>query len=300
MEPMATADASGVDRVLHFTIPKSDIRGRLVRIGPVLDLVQSAHDYPPPVRALLAESLVLAALMGSLLKDQDSQLTIQAQAEGGIVDMLVCDYRNGELRGYVRHDPDRLAQCEAEPTLSDFFGRGYLAVTFDLAATGQRYQGIVPLEGESLADACQAYFVQSEQVPTLIKMATTVSGANCVGAGMLIQHLPDGEEGRERLHAQMDHPHWEHIAILSQTLKAEELTDLALMPTDLIWRLYHDEGEVRFAQDDALTRGCRCSEAHYRAILNKFAEADLAEMRDEQGAIMIDCAFCSKLFPIFA
>jgi molecular chaperone Hsp33 len=106
---------------------RRDARGRVARIGPVLDLVQGAHDYPPPIRKLLAEALVLAALMGSLLKDQDSQLTMQAQTEAGIVDMLVCDYRGGELRGYVRHDAERLAECArahpGEPTLKELFGR---------------------------------------------------------------------------------------------------------------------------------------------------------------------------------
>jgi molecular chaperone Hsp33 len=99
-----------MDCVLHFTIPSRDARGRAVRLGPVLDLVQSAHDYPPPIRKLLAEALVLGALMGSLLKDQDSQLTMQAQTQDGVVDLLVCDYRNGEVRGYARHDEERLAK----------------------------------------------------------------------------------------------------------------------------------------------------------------------------------------------
>ncbi len=292
----------GMDRVLHFTIPSRDARGRVVRLGPVLDLVQSAHDYPAPIRKLVAEALVLAALMGSLLKDQDSQLTMQAQTENGIVDMLVCDYRNGELRGYVRHDDERLAACskahDGNPTLAELFGKGYLAITFDLAVTGQRYQGIVPLEGESLAEACQSYFIQSEQVPTLIRLATEDCDGHCIGAGLLIQHLPDGEEGRERLHAQMDHPHWEHVSILAGTVRDEELTDCDLSPSDLIWRLFHEEEEVRVAEDAPLTRGCRCSVEHYRTILGRFSEEDRAGMRDEMGVIAVDCAFCSKIFPI--
>lgn len=287
-----------MDSVLHFTIPSRDARGRVVRLGPVLDLVQSAHDYPPPIRKLVAEALVLAALMGSLLKDQDSQLTMQAQTEQGIVDMLVCDYRNGEVRGYVRHDDERLAACSGEPTLAELFGKGYLAITFDLAVTGQRYQGIVPLEGDSLAEACQSYFVQSEQVPTLIRLATQDRDGKCIGAGLLIQHLPDGEEGRERLHAQMDHPHWEHVSIMARTLRDAELTDCDLAPSDLIWRLFHEEEEVRVSEDAPLTRGCRCSVEHYRTILERFSEEDRAGMRDEAGMISIDCAFCSKLFPI--
>lgn len=287
-----------MDCVLHFTIPSRDARGRAVRLGPVLDLVQSAHDYPPPIRKLLAEALVLGALMGSLLKDQDSQLTMQAQTQDGVVDLLVCDYRNGEVRGYARHDEERLAKLGPNPTLHDLFGKGYLAITFDLAVTGQRYQGVVPLEGDSLAEACQAYFIQSEQVPTLIRVATSDEGGHCVAGGLLIQHLPDGEEGRARLHVQLDHPHWEHVAVMAGSTRDAELVDRDLALDQLVWRLFHEESEVRVSEDAPLKRGCRCSVEHYRSILSRFGEGDLAEMRDENGAIIIDCAFCSKLFPI--
>jgi len=140
------AGETGYDRVLGFTIPSRDARGRAVRLGPVLETILAAHDYPIPVKHLLAEALVLTALVGSLLKDGDGQLTMQAQTQGdGVVDLLVCDYRGGELRGYVRHDAERLAQLGANPSLHALFGEGgYLAITFDLASTGQRYQGIVP------------------------------------------------------------------------------------------------------------------------------------------------------------
>jgi len=287
-----------IDRVLHFTVPDRDARGRLVRIGPVLDLVQSAHAYPTPIRKLLAEALVLAALMGALLKDADSQLTMQAQTESGIVDLLVCDYRNGELRGYLRHDEERLARCGDDPTMAELFGKAYLGITFDLATTGQRYQGIVPLEGERLSEACQAYFVQSEQVPTLIRVAIEERDGHCFAGGLLVQHLPDGEEARERLHARMDHPHWEHVSILSGSVRPAELVDPSLQLSDLVWRLFHEERELRVAGDMPLARGCRCSEGHYRAVLARFPESELADMRDHNGEISVDCAFCSRIFPI--
>jgi len=167
---------TGFDRVLAFTLPARNARGRAVRLGPVLDTILSAHDYPTAIRHLLAEALVLTALMGSLLKEREGQLTIQAQSEDGIVDLLVCDYRNGELRGYVRHDPERLGALPTFPSLNQLFGEGYLAITYDLATTGERYQGIVPLLGDSLTDACEAYFAQSEQIPTLICTAVRWNG----------------------------------------------------------------------------------------------------------------------------
>ncbi|MBS0255811.1 MAG: Hsp33 family molecular chaperone HslO [Proteobacteria bacterium] len=289
---------TGEDQVLAFTIPGRDARGRLVRLGPVLRKVLEAHAYPAPIRDLLAEALVLTALLGALLKDPTGQLTMQAQTEQGIVDLLVCDYRDGELRGYVRHDADRLAMLGARPSLFALFGQGYLAITFDLAATGQRYQGIVPLEGDSLAAACQAYFVQSEQVPTLIRV-TVGEGRDGLHAGaLLVQHLPDGEEGRERLHARLDHPEWEHVAALAGSITPRELLQDDLTLEGLVWRLFHEEAEVRIEQGPALTKGCRCTAEYYRSVLARFPAEDLESMRDEQGQIVVDCAFCSKLFPI--
>src|SRR3546814_2133206 len=129
-----------------------------------LDAILSNHNYPPLLTGLLAEALTLTALLGSTLKEAGGQLTLQAQAQGGTIDLLVCDYQAGALRGYIRHDPDRLSVLNEKSGLRDMFGEGYLALTFDQALTGERYQGIVPLEGESLADAAQHYFSQSEQI----------------------------------------------------------------------------------------------------------------------------------------
>jgi molecular chaperone Hsp33 len=292
------ADETGFDRVLAFTIPDMHARGRTVRLGPVLDTILSAHAYPPAIRNLLAEALVICALIGSLLKDGDGQLTMQVQTEGGVVDLLVCDYRNGELRGYVRHDAERLTMLGANPSLYALFGKGYLAITFDLAQPGQRYQGIVPLEGATLAESCQAYFAQSEQIPTLLRVGVRCEGGRCVAGGLLIQHLAEGEEGRARLHVRMDHPEWEHVAALAGTTRHDELVDPALSMEALVWRLFHDEREVRIAAGAPVTRGCRCSPEHYRQVLGQFPEEDREEMRDEDGTVSVDCAFCSKVFRI--
>lgn len=293
---------TGFDQVLAFALPQRDARGRAVRLGPVLDEILSAHDYPTAIRHLLAEALVLTALIGSLLKDEDGQLTIQAQAQGnsgGIVELLVCDYRAGELRGYVRHDPDLLAAFETFPSLQALFGSdAYLALTFDLAATKQRYQGIVPLEGDSLAEACQAYFARSEQLPTLIRTGIRWDGHCCVAGGLLAQHLPEGEEGRERLHVRMDHPEWEHVAALAGSIRQDELVDPGLSLEALVWRLFHDEAEVRVEPLPPLSRGCRCTAEHYARVLSQFSEADRDEMRGDDGLISVDCAFCSRIFKI--
>jgi molecular chaperone Hsp33 len=296
-------DETGFDRVLAFALPRRDARGRTVRLGPVLDEILSAHDYPTAIRHLLAEALVLTALIGTLLKNDDGQLTIQAQAQGdsggGIVELLVCDYRAGEIRGYVRHDAERLAALETFPSLQALFGPGgYLALTFDLAATDQRYQGIVPLEGESLAEACQSYFARSEQIPTLIRTGVRWDDQHCIAGGLLVQHLPEGEEGRARLHVRMDHPEWEHVATLAGSTRQDELVDPALSLEALVWRLFHDEDEVRVERLAPLVRGCRCTAEHYASVLARFPEGERAEMRGEDGMISVDCAFCSRVFKI--
>ena len=292
------ADETGNDQVLSLTIPDRNARGRVVRLGPVLETILAAHAYPPAITHLLAEALVVTALIGSLLKDGEGQLTMQAQTEGGIVELLVCDYRSGELRGYIRHDADRLAQLGANPSLYALFGKGYLAITFDLATTRQRYQGIVPLEGNTLAEACESYFAQSEQVPTLIRVAVRSSASGCVAGGLLVQHLAEGEEGRERLHVRMDHPEWDHVAALAGSIRHDELVDPGLSLEALVWRLFHEENEVRVERGLPLQRGCRCSLEHYAEVIAQFPTNDQAEMRNEQGVIAIDCAFCSKVFKL--
>ncbi|MET0269139.1 MAG: Hsp33 family molecular chaperone HslO [Sphingomonas sp.] len=291
--------AGVVDTVLGFTIPARHARGRIARLGPALDSILAAHDYPPAIGRLLGEALVLTALLGSTLKHKEGQLTLQAQTEGGVVDLLVCDYRGGEMRGYVRHDPDRLAEAPVSPSLFALFGKGYLAITFDQAVSGERYQGIVPLEGASLGEAAESYFSQSEQIPSLVRLATVSNGAaGHVAGGLMLQHLPEGEEGRERLHTRLDHPEWEHVATLASTVKAEELTDPALTLEALAWRLFNEEGEVRVLPSVPVSRGCRCSAQHTRDVISRFPAEEQAAMADEHGMIHVDCEFCSRRFSI--
>jgi molecular chaperone Hsp33 len=269
-----------------------------VRLGPALEDILAAHPYPPALKHLLSEALVLTALMGALLKDDGSQLTLQVQADDGIVSLLVCDYRGGELRGYAQHDEERFAELGANPSLHELFGDGFLAITFDLAASGQRYQGVVPLEGDCLTHAVERYFAQSEQVPTLIRTAVRGGHGGIIAAGLLIQHLAEGEDGRERLHVRMDHPEWEHVAILGGSVTGDELVDAGLSLEALVWRLFHEEREVRVLQGDRIARGCRCSVVHFEEVIARFPKEDRNDMRDENGIIRVDCAFCSREFLI--
>ena len=303
---MSETSETFADAVRSFTLPARNARGRVVRIDSVADDVLSAHAYPPAVTHLLAEALVVAALIGSLLKEPGSQMTMQAQqragdGDDGAIRLMVCDYREGELRGYVDFDDDRLSELGPNPPLEAMFGDGYLAITFDCpAGAGGRYQGIVPLEGASLAAACEAYFVQSEQVPTLLRVAVQSGEGGCRAGGLLVQHLADGEEGRERLHVRLDHPEWEHVSILAGTIGHGELLDMHLSLEALVWRLFHEEEEVRVQSAVELGKGCRCSVEHYDEVISRFSEDERTEMRNDEGNIVVDCAFCSRAFTLTA
>lgn len=285
------------DALMGFTLPGRNARGRIVRLEDVLEQVLSAHNYPAPITHLLGEALVLGALMGGLLKGDNAQMTLQAQTNGGIVKLLVCDYRAGAVRGYADFDGEQLASLGANPSIAALFGDGYLAITFETEG-GQRYQGIVPLEGDSLSEACESYFSQSEQIPTLIRVASRAGAGQRRAAGMLVQHLADGEEGRERLHTRMDHPDWEHVAVMAGSISHDELLDQTLSLEDIAWRLFHEEAEVRVQAGAALSRGCRCSSAHYEAIVARFPADEQEDMRGPDGVIAVDCAFCSKSFAL--
>jgi molecular chaperone Hsp33 len=286
------------DVALGVAIPSRNARGRIARLGPVVDSILANHGYPPVIEKLLAEALTLTALLGSLLKEPGGQLTLQAQTEGGIIDLLVCDYLAGELRGYVRHEPERLEGAPAEPTLKDLFGSGYLAITFDQPVAKERYQGIVPLEGKNLAEAAQSYFAQSEQIPSLVRLAAEKRGEHWFTGGLLLQHLPEGEEGRDRLHTRLDHPDWPHVAILGGSVKPEELTDPELPLDDLLWRLFHEEDELRTLAAIKLGRGCRCDPDYVRSVIARFPADEREAMVGDDGLIRVDCAFCSSSFAI--
>lgn len=287
-----------IDRNLSFSIPAKHCRGRAVRLGPVLDDILSAHNYPLQIKSLLAEAVCLTSLLGALLKEEDAQLTLQAQTENGVISLLACDYKDGDVRGYVQFDAERLASQPLEPSLMALFGKGYLAITFDHPEPRGRSQGIVPLEGANLAEAVQNYFMQSEQIPTVIRVGLQIDGNHTIAGGLLVQHLPDGEEGKERLHVRMNHPEWEHVAIMVSSVQMQELVDQGLPMEDLLWRLFSESDEVRVLSGKPLVKGCRCNEDHIRDVIARFPKEDKEDMVGEDGSISIDCAFCSKKFSI--
>lgn len=290
--------SQNLDQALAFTIPGRHARGRMVRLGPMLNQILSAHGYPPAIERVLAEAITLAALLGSTLKDAQGQLTLQAQTEGGAVDLLVADYRGGEMRGYLRYDPDRAAELPVDPSLFALFGKGYLAITFDQTVSGERYQGIVPLEGSSLGEAAESYFAQSEQIPSLVRIGVGRDGnGQAIAGGFMLQHLPEGEEGRDRIHTRLDHPEWTHVAALGGSVRSEELIDAELPLETLLWRLFNED-EVHLFPAIAPTRGCRCDPDHVARVIARFPPEEQAAMVGPDGRIEVNCEFCAKSFSV--
>ena len=156
------------------------------------------------------------------------------------------------------------------------------------------------VEGEGLAEAAQSYFSQSEQIPSIVRLSARKDEQGWVAGGLMFQHLPEGEEGRERLHTRLDHPEWPHVATMVGSVKPEELTDRDLPLDDLIWRLLHEEDEVRTLEPVLLSKGCRCSPDYIASVIARFPPEERAEMIGEDGMIRVDCAFCATSFPIAA
>jgi molecular chaperone Hsp33 len=284
-----------IDLVLPFQIEDLDIRGRSVRLGPLLNEILHAHDYPAPVALLLAEALALTALLGSVLRNEDGQVTLQARGDGAI-HLLVCDYLvPGQLRGYCGFNAEKLQGLDTKPRLEALCGQGYFALTVDSKSTEDRYQGIVPLEGKDISELAATYFLNSEQLPTVCKLGARYDGIRheWVAGGVLIQHLAQGEEGSERLSVRDDSPHWAHARALAETISSNELTDPSLSLETLLWRLFHETPPLVY-ESKAMRKGCRCSIDRVKSVLRQFSMEELMDMREPDGSFKMNCAFCSK------
>lgn len=302
---MAVAAPNGhqthaTDQLLGFSLPERNIRGRILMIDQVLDQILTTHAYPDAISNLLSEALVLTGLLGSLLRPDEGQLTLQARGEGGPVELLVADYRDGQLRGYASQNLDR--RFESGDTLDAILGQGYLAITLDQTVSAERYQGIVALEGTTLQQTAEDYFTNSEQIPTIVRLAVSKrADGRHVAGGIIVQHLARAEEGAERLHLEREEQasrfadDWEHVEALVSTLSAAELTDAQIPHEELLWRLFHEE-EVRIFGQQHLSQGCRCSPEHIESVIAQFPAEEQAEMRGDDGKIVVDCEFCAKKF----
>ena len=290
-EGSAPATAPMNDQVQPFMLETTGFRGRLLRLGPALDRIVTRHDYPPAVASLLAEMLALAALVSSLLK-HDGIFTLQAQGNGPLT-LLVADVtHDGRLRGYAQFDRERLTGDDGGSSVPELFGEGYLVYTLDQGGKGERYQGIVELKGETLADSMQHYFRQSDQVNAGLKLASARFEEGWRAGALLVQQLPE-EEGQT-----LDSPgnavedDWRRALILMSSCTDEELLDAELPPRELLYRLFHEEGVRVFEPQDYLD-GCRCSRERIETTLRSMPRDEVESLKVD-NALIVTCQFCNR------
>ncbi len=283
------------DLVAPFQIEDQPARGRIVRLGPVVDEILSRHAYPEPVARLLGEACALAALVGASLKFE-GRLIVQAQGDGPVA-YVVADYdTTGGLRGYCRFDADRLAALgEERPGASALLGKGVFIMTIDPEDAKDRYQGVTQIEGDTLALSAEEYFAQSEQVPTKVKLAVgqvhDADGLRWRAGGMMIQNIAEDQARGSTEDA------WERAQILFATLGEDELIDPLVPPETLLYRLFHEDG-VRLYPAKPLTAFCRCSEERVTGMLRSFPEADIQGMIEGDGQIHVTCEYCSREYSL--
>jgi len=285
------------DLVEPFQIEPYQLRGRLVRLGPMLDRIIRRHDYPPAVGTLLGEAIVLAVALASTLK-YDGVFTLQTKGDGPIR-LLVADVTtSGAVRGYAQYDAAKLAEAGATGAASvpRLLGAGYLAFTVDQGEDTERYQGIVALEGASLAECIHHYFRQSEQIAAGIKVAVDHGSEGAWRGGcLLIQKLPDDERSeflgtREELEDA-----WRRALILMGSATSQELTDPELTPEDLLFRLFHEDG-VRVFRTHGMRAECRCSRERIDRVLRSLPFEERQDLGEADGSVTVTCQFCNASY----
>jgi molecular chaperone Hsp33 len=285
------------DLAAPFQIEKQPVRGRLVRLGAAIDEILTRHDYPPAVANLLGETCALAALVGASLKFE-GRLIVQAQGDGP-VSYVVADYdTEGALRGYCHYDAERLAGLEggfAAPGAKALLGEGVFVMTIDQGADMERYQGVTPIEGETLALCAERYFAQSEQTPTRVRLAVgraDVGEGPCWRAGgILLQNIAEDEARGATAEA------WREAQFLFETVGEDELVDPTVSPETLLYRLFHERG-VRLFTARPLRAFCRCSQESIVAVLKSFGASARAEMVEPDGRIHVTCEYCSRVYEV--
>lgn len=266
------------DQIQRFHFSDSPVRGELVQLTGSVEEVLERHDYPERVERLLAEAMAASVLLATTLKFEGS-LILQARGNGPLETLMVeCNHRR-EVRAIARVGEDWSPAAE-QLSLGELFGNeGQLAITID-PEVGQRYQGIVPLDGDTLAACLEHYFMQSEQLPTRLWLASTDEGA----AGLLLQVLPGHDQGE-------DADIWPRLCQLTNTVTAPEL--LGLAATDLLFRLYHEE-TVELHPSEAVSFRCTCSRERTEQVLLSLGEPELRDIVADQGAIEVSCQFCNQ------
>ncbi|WP_460447989.1 Hsp33 family molecular chaperone [Alsobacter sp. SYSU BS001988] len=303
------------DRIIPFAVEPLEARGRIARLGPMLDSILERHAYPAPVSRLVGEMVTLAVLLGTSLKFE-GRFQLQTRTDGA-VDMLVVDFEAPDrVRAYARYDAERLAALGADPVPTQLLGRGHLALTIDQGADMSRYQGIVSLEGQTIEEAAHQYFQQSEQIPTRVRIAvgeTLGTGGRAHAwraGGVMVQFLPasadrlrqadlppgDAPEGAS-LHTPQEDDAWVEARSLVETVEDHELIDPTLTSETLLYRLFHERG-VRVFEAQPVVERCRCTRDRIVSMLKQFSDEERSSMVGDDGRIGITCEFCSTHYHV--
>jgi len=317
----ASFHAGDDDHVMPFAVEELDVRGRVIRLGGAIDTLLDRHDYPEPVSRLLAEMVALTLLLGTALKF-DGRFIVQAQGDGP-VGLLVVDFQTPDsVRAMAQFDDARLAEAinagQTEP--AQLLGNGHLALTVDQGPHMNRYQGVVAMQGDSLEEMAQAYFRQSEQIPTLVRLAVAQTvdrgeggKARWRAGGFLAQYLPsdssrvpvrdlppgDDPSGSDAEASALRGPddaldHWREAEALIGTIEAAELVDPQTGSDQLLFRLFHERG-VRVFEAAPVRENCTCSVERVQTTVKAFGE-DPDEGMIRNGALEVTCEFCSKVY----
>ena len=303
------------DTVLPFQLDDVDMRGRVARLDGVLEGILKQHDYPPQVEALVAEMALLTALIGQTIKLR-WKLSLQVRSKGA-VRMIATDYygpeKEGEparIRAYASYDADRLT----DDAPFEQVGEGYFAIMIDQGKGMTPYQGITPLAGGSLAACAEAYFAQSEQLPTRFSLSFGKSSGpgepeHWRAGGIMLQHMPkasplsaSGEGTGEVLKADDlvegdEAENWNRVNILLGTVEDLELIGPSVPPTDLLLRLFHEE-QPRVYDPQPVRFGCTCSEDRVRQSLSIYSARDIEKMTTDEGRVTADCQFCGAHYDL--
>ncbi|MGC3818728.1 Hsp33 family molecular chaperone HslO [Acinetobacter sp. ANC 4216] len=273
----------------RFYIENCPIRGEVVHLESVLQTILAQRDYPQAIQILLGEMLSATALLASTLKIK-GRISLQIQAAGTFKwAMAECNHL-GQLRASADYEEDpRFFQAENSSTVFNALVNPVLFINIE-PEFGERYQGIIALEHDTLAGCLMQYYDLSAQIPTKIVLASTAERSG----GLLIQLLPrNSEEEQQRV----DEDLWPRLTMLTETLKAEELTDLE--PTEILYRLYNEE-DVRLPEAERLSFGCTCSKERCANALIQIGVEAVRETLEFQNPITMDCQFCSTRYTFTA
>lgn len=263
------------DQLYRYLFEHHQVRGELVQLDQTFRHMVAAQEYPAPVRQLLGELLVATSLLTATLKFEGS-ITVQLQGNGPVSLAVINGDHLQQLRGVARWQ----GELPTEPDLKALVGDGHLVITIT-PEEGERYQGIVSLESDSLASSLESYFAQSEQLATRIWIRTGGTTAEPLAAGMLLQELPASNEQ----HAE----EFDHLSKLTDTIKDEEL--FTLPAEEILYRLYHEE-EVRLFAPQQIQFRCTCSRERSEQALLQLGKVEVDAMIHEQGQIDMHCDYC--------